>query len=86
MTRGIPEEGAVCSEEDARQMMKTPEVARLLGVDHRTVLVWVREKELPCYRVPGSEGKGVNYFFRWAEVEGWLVKQGGTPNDSGNDV
>ena len=85
MTRGVPEEGALCSPEDARQMMKTAEVARLLDTNHTTVLRWVREHGLPCYRRPGPKGRGVNYLFRWPEVEAWLVKEGGKTDGSGTD-
>jgi len=58
---------------DVELMIKAAEVAQRLGIGHETVLKWVRDKGMPCYRTPGT-GDSRAYLFRMSEVDAWLVR------------
>lgn len=78
--RGKPEGGEMCNlpAEEVKELVKTADMAKILDASHDTLLRWVRERDVPCYRIPGRANESSHYRFLPSEVLGWLQKQGGS--------
>jgi len=50
-------------------MLKTKEVAEMLGVTSHAVLKWARAKKLPSYKIQGA------WRFNKEEIREWLQQQ-----------
>ncbi len=61
---------------NGRTLLTPDEVAQMLGIARKTVLVWAREGQLPCIRV----GRFVR--FDHADIDRWLERQRTTRSDN----